>query len=310
MPVILPAWAPQAPLQSLSFDWAAAAGVQLAVLRLDLLDPLISGNKWFKLRHHLQAAAECKAAGVISLGGVHSNHLHALAAAGKRFGFKTVGLLRGDEQDTPTVRDLRELGMQVHWLGYGGYRQRHAPGFWAPWLKRYPQFYPVPEGGAGEQGMEGCAQIVTMIRQQLPLLGWDDYDACWLAAGTGTTAAGMLLAEELGRTVHVAAAVPPGHGVEACLKAVADQARAGYVLHDASCGGFAKTSQALLDFMLAAEVESGVPLESVYTAKALMALRHCVLGDYLAAGSRLVFVHTGGLQGRAAALSAVAKIAK
>jgi 1-aminocyclopropane-1-carboxylate deaminase/D-cysteine desulfhydrase-like pyridoxal-dependent ACC family enzyme len=85
---------------------------------LDLIDPLISGNKWFKLRHHLLEARQAGSPGLISLGGNHSNHLHALAAAGKRFGFATAGLLRGHEQDTPTVRDLRALGMQLHWLGF------------------------------------------------------------------------------------------------------------------------------------------------------------------------------------------------
>ena len=113
MPVVLPDWAPRAPLQPLPLDWAQAAGVELAVLRLDLLDPLISGNKWFKLSQHLAAAQACDAAGVISLGGAHSNHLHALAAAGKRFAFNTVGLLRGHPQQTPTISDLQAFGMQL-----------------------------------------------------------------------------------------------------------------------------------------------------------------------------------------------------
>ena len=91
-----PHWIPAAPLQALSFDWSVRAGVELAVLRLDLLDPLLSGNKWFKLRPHIEAAAAAGAYGLISLGGAHSNHLHALAAAGQRFGFATVGLLRGE----------------------------------------------------------------------------------------------------------------------------------------------------------------------------------------------------------------------
>jgi 1-aminocyclopropane-1-carboxylate deaminase len=95
MPIVLPHWNPSAPLQPLQLDWLARAAVEVAVLRLDLLDPLISGNKWFKLKPHIEAAAAAGADGLISLGGAHSNHLHALAAAGRRFGFETVGLLRG-----------------------------------------------------------------------------------------------------------------------------------------------------------------------------------------------------------------------
>jgi 1-aminocyclopropane-1-carboxylate deaminase len=139
-------WWPQAPLHSVYFDWLA--GVELAVLRLDLLDPLISGNKWFKLAGHLQQAIVERAEGIISLGGAHSNHLHALAAAGKRFGFATVGLLRGLPQQTPTVEDLEAFGMQLHWLGYAGYRQRHEADFWQFWQARYPGFQAVPEDGA------------------------------------------------------------------------------------------------------------------------------------------------------------------
>jgi 1-aminocyclopropane-1-carboxylate deaminase len=86
----LPNWQPHAPLHLLSLDWAEAAAIELAVLRLDLIDPLISGNKWFKLSSYLALAAESGAAGLISLGGAHSNHLHALAAAGQRWAFPVV----------------------------------------------------------------------------------------------------------------------------------------------------------------------------------------------------------------------------
>ena len=198
-------------MQPLPLDWAQAAGVELAVLRLDLLDPLISGNKWFKLSQHLAAAQACDAAGVISLGGAHSNHLHALAAAGKRFAFNTVGLLRGHPQQTPTISDLQAFGMQLHWLGYAGYRARYAADFWLPWQAQYPHFYTLPEGGGGLSGALGCMCLVQQVREQLPALGWDDYDAWWLAAGTGTTLAGLLLGEAAAHPVHAALAVPADH---------------------------------------------------------------------------------------------------
>lgn len=181
----------------------------------DLIDPLISGNKWFKLRHHLQQAGASHAPGLISLGGNHSNHLHALAAAGKRFGFATVGLLRGHAQDTPTVRDLQALGMKLHWLGYGGYRARNEPGFWASWQARYPGWHCIPEGGGGLAGAQGCALIMQQARAQISALGWSDYDAWWLAAGTGTTLAGLVMAEAGAHAVHGALAVP---GIMGCRR--------------------------------------------------------------------------------------------
>jgi 1-aminocyclopropane-1-carboxylate deaminase len=297
-------------LQHFSLDWSVAAGVELAVLRLDLLDPLISGNKWFKLSHHLRAAEASGAKGVISLGGAHSNHLHALAAAGKRFDFQTVGLLRGHPQQTSTMADLQAFGMHLHWLGYAGYRARHASDFWLPWQAQYPGFYPLPEGGGGLPGALGCMSLVQQVRDQLPSIGWSDYDAWWLAAGTGTTLAGLLLGETGAHPVHAALAVPADYGVEQQVQAIVQAAGMPvgcYQLHEASRGGFAKVDAELLSFMQAAEAQSGVPLEPLYTAKALMALRQQVEAGYFARGSRLVFVHTGGLQGRAAAMLQAAK---
>jgi len=286
----------QAPLHPLNLPWLENARVEAAILRLDLIDPLISGNKWFKLRHHLQQAMASNAPGLISLGGNHSNHLHALAAAGKRFGFATAGLLRGHAQDTTTVRDLQALGMQLHWLGYGGYRARNQPGFWQPWQARYPGWQCIAEGGGGLAGAQGCALILQQARAQLAALGWADYDAWWLAAGTGTTLAGLVLAEEGRHMVHGALAVPRDHGVEQAVKELAGTQ--GYQLHDACRGGFGKFDDELLAFIADCERHTGVPLEALYTGKALLALRQQVEAGLFAPGTRLLVVHTGGLQGR------------
>ncbi|WP_062380678.1 1-aminocyclopropane-1-carboxylate deaminase/D-cysteine desulfhydrase [Pseudomonas abietaniphila] len=292
---------PPAPLHILDLDWLRAARIEVAILRLDLIDPLISGNKWFKLKHHLSAARQAGAEGVISLGGAHSNHLHALAAAGKRFGFSTVGLVRGHPVETPTVLDVQRFGMTLHWLGYAGYRARHEAGFWTPWRDRYPKLHPVPEGGGGMDGALGCAEIVSQARSQLGALGWQDYDGWWLACGTGTTLAGLVLAESAGHQVYGAVAVPEGHGVAQNVQAILDGSHdQRYELLDASRGGFAKVDSALMTFMTECEQQGGIPLEPLYTGKALLALRQAVEAGRLASGTRLIFVHTGGLQGKTA----------
>lgn len=296
-------WQPAAPLEPLNLPWLRQAGVEVAVLRLDLIDPLISGNKWFKLTGHLRRAIKAGAQGVISLGGAHSNHLHALAAAGRRFGFATVGLLRGHEQHTPTTQDLQALGMELHWLGYGGYRARHQPDFWTPWRTRYPRLHCVPEGGGGLAGVLGCSAMLEMVRHQLSDIGWDRYDGWWLAAGTGTTLAGLVLAEQGAHPVHGALAVPDDHGVAQNVAAILEQAGSGsaaFQLHQASRGGFARTDAYLLEFTARAEADSGVPFETMYTGKALLALHDQVIAGKFAPGMRLLFIHTGGLQGRRA----------
>lgn len=304
-------WQPTAALQRLNLPWLQDAGVEVAILRLDLIDSLISGNKWFKLSEHLTQAVEAGAEGLISLGGAYSNHLHALAAAGRRFGFPTVGLLRGHAQQTPTVLDLQAFGMQLHWLGYAGYRARHAADFWLPWQAQYPELYPIAEGGGGLAGALGCARLREMVDSQLGHLGWDDYHGWWLAVGTGTTLAGLLLAEAGAHPVYGAMAVPDDHGVAQNIVAVLKEAAgsqvnaspnlpAACVLLEASRGGFARTDAALLDFIASSEAHTGVPLEPLYTGKALLALHDEVLAGRFKSGSRLVFVHTGGLQGRRA----------
>ena len=288
-----------ASLQHVHLDWLTAAGIEVAILRLDKIDPLISGNKWFKLTEHLKIAEQSGAKGIISLGGAHSNHLHALAAAGKRFGFATVGLLRGHPLQTPTVDDLQAFGMQLHWLGYGGYRARHDAGFWLPWKEQYPDLHPVPEGGGGLAGALGCMPLKDQVRSQLKALGWSDYDGWWLACGTGTTLAGLVLAEAGEHPVYGALAVPDDHGVAQQVEKIIEQTgEAAYELIDASRGGFAKVDPLLLEFIEQTEQASGVPLEPLYTGKALLALKQQVDAGKFARGARLIFVHTGGLQGR------------
>lgn len=302
---MLPAdWPPAPTLQAVRCGWLQRAGVELALLRLDRIDPLISGNKWYKLAPHLAEARRRAASGMISLGGAHSNHLHALAAAGARFGVATVGLLRGHELDTPTVRDLRAFGMQLHWLGYAGYRARHQADFWAPWLARYPGYLPVAEGGMSLSAAQSCAGLVDMVEEGLAALGWHDYQQLWAAAGSGTTLVGLVLGEGGRHPVVGTLAVPADHGVAATVERLLDEAGAapgrGYRLRDASRGGFARQDAPLARFILDFERETGVPLEPLYTGKLLLALQEALQRGEIARGSRIVAIHSGGLQGRRA----------
>lgn len=284
----------------------------MAVLRLDLIDPLLSGNKWFKLSGHLAAAREAGAIGLISVGGAHSNHLHAMAAAGNRFGMASAGLLRGNAQSTPTVQDLRRFGMHLHWLGYAGYRARYRTDFWDCWRARYPGYYCVPEGGGGLVGALGCAPLVEQVQALLPGIGWSDYDAWWLAAGTGSTLTGLVIGEAGRHQVLGALAGPGQHAIgrqiELLLNEAGMAAERGYQIFDACRGGFGRIDDELGRFLLEAEQAAGLPLEPIYTAKALLALQQQVLAGCFPAGTRLLFVHTGGLQGRRAALTQMQRL--
>lgn len=302
---LLPGCEYPAPLQPVHVPWLQQAGIELALLRLDLLDPRWGGNKAFKLAPQLAEAYRVSAPGLISLGGAHSNHLYALAAAGQHLGLATVGLLRGPPQDTPTISDLQRFGMQLHWLGYGGYRQRHQPDFWAPWQARYPGFLTIEEGGGSLAAAHSCARLVSMIEQQLPHLGWPAVQQLWVAAGTGTTLAGLVLGAAADQQVIGALAVPPDHGVSghlARLLAAAGQGQrmAQVRLIDASRGGFARIDPPLARFMLSFEQATGTALDPLYTGKLLLALQEAVQAGEIAPRTRIVALHSGGLQGRRA----------
>ncbi len=169
-------------LQEVQLAILAARDLRLAVLRLDQRRPGITATRPTSCGPGANALARGEGRGLISLGGAHSNHLHALAALGREEGFATVGLLRGEPCRTPTVEDLQANGMTLHWLGYGGYRRRHDSDFWQPWQARYPGLLPIPEGGCDAQAGAACAAIVTELRQGLAALGWPDCQQLWLAA--------------------------------------------------------------------------------------------------------------------------------
>jgi 1-aminocyclopropane-1-carboxylate deaminase len=140
-----------------------------------------------------------------------------------------------------------------------------------------------------------------MVDDQLNRLGWSDFDGWWLACGTGTTLAGLVLAEAGERKVYGAMAVPDDHGVAQQVESILQEAGAplrNFELLDASRGGFAKVDQSLIDFIDQAEHASGVPLEPLYTGKALLMLKQHVEAGHIEKGTRLIFIHTGGLQGR------------
>nr|WP_312601712.1 MULTISPECIES: pyridoxal-phosphate dependent enzyme [Pseudomonas] len=291
------------PLEEVATTWLSKAGVRLALLRLDEVDPLVSGNKSYKLAAYLQQAHTKRASGLISLGGPHSNHLHALAAAGQRLGLKTVGLLRGEPQDTPTVDDLSKWKMELHWLGYGGYRARRDDEFWGEWLARYPGYLPIPEGGGGSLGMQGCIPLVAYIKTQLNTIGWSDYDALWVAVGTGTTLAGLAVGEAGRHPVIGTLSVPLRYNVPdqvARWVREAGQPDADIRWLDGSLGGFARIDTELASFMASFETETQIPLEPLYTGKLLLALRRTVEAGDIPAGQRIIALHTGGLQGRRA----------
>lgn len=260
-------------------------GVDLRLKRDDLLDPVISGNKWRKLKYILDHALSSDCKKIVSMGGVYSNHLHALAATGRRLGLETVGLIRGEARMTPTLADMERWGMQLRFVSRADYRMlRQRP----PILD--PDAYWLPEGGASALALTGVGEAVSEID-----IG---YDVMCAPCGSGATLAGIIeavppTAEVLGIAALKGERFLPGE-VRRLLTAPHNNWSMSFDYH---FGGFAEVRPELLEFIEQFTALTGIPLEPVYTGKMLYGLYDWIERGRFRPGSRIIAFHTGGLQG-------------
>jgi len=268
------------------------------VLRLDLLGGAAPGNKVFKLRHQLRRAREAGVRRIVSFGGVWSNHLHALAATGAELGLETVGVVRGAEMETPMLADARRWGMQLVPVSRAQYRQRHEPSWWRELEQRFGPCLVIPEGGGNAEGVLGCLDIAHMINA-----AQQRFSRILVAVGSGTTLAGMAAGLAPHNQLFGVSALKGANDLEQRVQDALDEcalpARCNWqILHDAHCGGFARTSIDLRQFMLQFEQVQAVPLEPVYTGKLVYAAFRRIASGEWSSGEPMLVVHSGGLQGR------------
>lgn len=263
--------------------------VELWLKRDDLLHPVISGNKWRKLKYILDHALSQNADTIISMGGAYSNHLHALAYTGKALGLRTIGYIRGERTATltPTLQDMQEWGMELRFVSRSEYRllRQHKQ---LPDLQ--PNQYWLPEGGAEALALKGVAELIAEIELT--------YDLLCVPCGTGTTLAGLVNAVPDNVTVMGFAALKHAeflnHDVNALLYAQRDNWQINQHYH---FGGFAKTNTELLSFIKQFQANTQIPLEPVYTGKMLYAIYDLIKNQSILPNQRVIAVHTGGLQG-------------
>nr|WP_232821182.1 pyridoxal-phosphate dependent enzyme [Oceanimonas marisflavi] len=281
------------PLQPVCHPLLKRHGLTLQIKRDDLLHASISGNKWRKLKYVLRQALSDKAAGVLSFGGAWSNHLHALAAAGHLLGLPTIGIVRGEPEyaGNPTLSDAQGWGMKLEFIDRQGYRRRHDPDFLAGLANRYPGFYFIPEGGSCALALPGVAELW----QELP-----PCDELILPVASGGTLAGLLSARPAGTRV-TGYAVLKGKGWLADTVSGLHPPAAGdpgwQLRLDHHGGGYARCNNMDRQAISALSEALAVPLEPIYSGKALLGLFRDIEAGHYAPGSRLIFLHTGGLQG-------------
>ncbi len=270
----------------------ARFGIDLWMKRDDQLHPVISGNKWRKLKFILDHALYSGADTIISMGGMYSNHLHALAYVGKALGLKTIAYIRGDNPDllTPTLVDLKAWGMELRFISRTEYRQlrQYKGRLDLPGLK--PQQYWLPEGGAQALALSGLAELVEEIEIA--------YDYLCVPCGTGATLAGLIAATEDHVSLLGFAALKNAGFLNTDVSTLLKQSKSNWHINlDYHFGGFASSTAELLSFMSAFEAKTTIQLEPVYTGKMMYALYDLISKGHFSTGQRIIAVHTGGLQG-------------
>ncbi|OGX89788.1 1-aminocyclopropane-1-carboxylate deaminase/D-cysteine desulfhydrase [Hymenobacter coccineus] len=284
-------------LQALPEPVAAARGVRLLLWRDDLVSPELPGNKARKLKYNLLEARRLGHGRLLTFGGAYSNHLAAVAAAGRLHGFATVGLVRGEAAGAPnpTLARCATDGMALHYLDRTTYRCRTEPAFLAELQARFGPAYLLPEGGTNALALIGMAELATEIRQQVA------FDALAVAVGTGGTLAGLLTGLRGPEKVVGVAALKNGgflkDDIDALTREATGQIFGKYMLaKDYHFGGYAKYSADLLAFIRQFEERHGVLLDPIYTGKLLFGVLDLIGQGYFPPGSTVVAVHTGGLQ--------------
>ena len=272
-------------------EWLKQPGVTLAIRREDLLFPELSGNKFRKLRLNLEAAKNLGYHRLLTFGGALSNHIHATAAAGKLFGFETLGFIRGDELAksslNPTLQDARRAGMQLIFLPRSQYALRNNSDFQERLLRGYGPGYLLPEGGTNALAVAGCTEILQS--------GDSGYDQICCAVGTGGTLGGLVRASAKHQQV-IGYSVLKGAGLKKELQAFIPEGH-WQLRQTAHFGGYGKVTPELVAFINDFKQKTGIPLDPVYTGKMMLALLEDIRTGRVPAGSRVLAIHTGGLQG-------------
>lgn len=268
--------------------------VKWDVLRLDKVHPVVSGNKVFKLGKWMKHATEKGYEGILTYGGPYSNHIHATAYATKAAGLSSIGIIRGEKTSplSPTLQDAERWGMQLIFTDRASFRN-HSRSTMNATSKRHPRYLPVPEGGFGMEGRQGAESIHALIPGNA-------YDWILCACGTGTMMAGLMTAAVAGQKVLGISVLKNNHDLETHIRSLLPEHQATSDIltdHDHHYGGYAKADEAMLSFMNHFHKRTGIPTDIVYTGKLMRATDDLIRKGYFQQGSRILTIHSGGLQG-------------
>lgn len=269
-----------------------AYGCSLLLKREDLLHPIVSGNKFRKLKYNIAQALQNGNDTLVTFGGAYSNHISATAAAGKIAGLHTVGIIRGEELEgaytgNPTLEFAASCGMTFKFVTREQYALKGTAEYLLEILEKYPNAYLLPEGGTNALAIKGCTEILTE----------DDtiFDFICTPVGTGGTLAGLVAASKAHQTVVGYSALKGTFQIAEVQKYTSKN---NYSIKDSYCfGGYAKIDSQLIRFINKFKEQTGILLDPVYTAKMLFGIIEDIQEGYFPENSCILAIHTGGLQG-------------
>ncbi len=279
-------------IQPLNKFWYANKVAALDMLRLDLIHPVVSGNKWFKLRLNMNHAIESGYKTIITSGGGFSNHLVATAYASKLFGIKSIGVVRGRYNVlTPTLEACKEYGMELVFVTREDYAGRHEPNWARNLVAHFDETFMIPEGGANEWGRAGAGLLNRFINGQ--------YTHVAVAVGSATTMIGIRNKTSNQQQILGFAPMKQGAYLNGYISTHAvPEKNANWRLFDNwHFGGFGKWSNELIGFMNEFYKENNIPLDIVYTSKMMYGLHEMLTDNFFTESDKILCIHSGGLQG-------------
>ena len=271
--------------------------VELFIKREDLIHPFVSGNKFRKLKYNLQEAKKLKKKAIFTYGGAFSNHIVATAVAGKIAGFKTFGIIRGDElgkkleetlEENATLREAHNNGMKFQFVSREQYRQKSSFGFVEKMKNKWGDFYVIPEGGTNCLAVDGCEEILTKEDSK--------FNYICSAVGTGGTISGLINASKKNQKIIGFPALK-GNFLSEEIKKYVGRKKNWSLQKTYHFGGYAKYDEELITFINNFTAETGILLDPVYTGKMLFGILDLIKKDEFAEGSKILAIHTGGIQG-------------
>ena len=268
------------------------SNISLYIKREDLLHAIISGNKFRKLKYNLTQAKNENKEMLLTFGGAFSNHILAVAAAGKEHGFKTIGIIRGEElkytvSENPTLQKAQDLGMIFEFVDREIYREKNNPKFIQQLVVKFGDFYLIPEGGTNDLAVKGCEEILTVNDEKF------DYICC--AVGTGGTISGLINCSKNSQQVLGFPALK-GDFLKEDICRFASKSNWDLVT-EYHFGGYAKVSEELIQFINEFYQKHKIPLDPIYTGKMMFGVMDLIHKNYFPKNSKILVIHTGGLQG-------------